>query len=136
MNDLSQEIRSVVKERQLRHPPERVWRALTQKHLIEDWLMDNDFVPEVGHRFELRAAWGVVTGEVLVVHPYETLAYSWQARGLESVVTWTLFETEKGTRLHMEQKGFRTDQEQAYRGAMAGWNQFLERLQTVVSLLK
>lgn len=47
--------RSVVKERNLRHPPEKVWRALTQQHLIEDWMMENDFRPEVGHRFAFNA---------------------------------------------------------------------------------
>lgn len=50
--------RSVVKERELKHAPEKVWRALTQKHLMEDWLMISDFKPEVGHRFDLEADWG------------------------------------------------------------------------------
>ena len=46
------EIRSVVVERELPHPPEKLWRALTQPHLIEQWLMKNDFRPAVGHRFK------------------------------------------------------------------------------------
>jgi uncharacterized protein YndB with AHSA1/START domain len=37
------------------HPPEKIWRALTQGPLIEEWLMKNDFQPLVGHRFNLRA---------------------------------------------------------------------------------
>jgi uncharacterized protein YndB with AHSA1/START domain len=40
--------RSVVIERQLSHPPEKIWRALTQGPLIEEWLMKNDFQPVVG----------------------------------------------------------------------------------------
>ena len=47
---------SVVIEKELPHPPEKVWRALTQGALIEDWLMHNDFEPTVGHEFTLRAA--------------------------------------------------------------------------------
>jgi uncharacterized protein YndB with AHSA1/START domain len=33
------------------HPPEKIWRALTEGALIEEWLMKNDFQPVVGHRF-------------------------------------------------------------------------------------
>jgi uncharacterized protein YndB with AHSA1/START domain len=31
------EIRSVVVERDIPHPPEKIWRALTQPHLIAEW---------------------------------------------------------------------------------------------------
>jgi uncharacterized protein YndB with AHSA1/START domain len=41
---------SVVVEREVSFPPEKIWRALTQPHLIEEWLMKNDFKPVVGHR--------------------------------------------------------------------------------------
>jgi len=70
--------RSVVVERELPFPPEKIWRALTQPHLLEEWLMKTDFAPSVGHRFTLRGEWGgVLDGEVLVVEPHRTLAYSW-----------------------------------------------------------
>ena len=52
--------RSVVVEREIPYPPEKIWRALTQPHLIEEWLMKNDFNPVVGHRFKLRGDWGGV----------------------------------------------------------------------------
>ena len=51
--------RSVVIEREMPHPPEKVSRALTEGPLIEEWLMKNDFQPVVDHRFQLRADWGV-----------------------------------------------------------------------------
>ncbi len=54
MNDTSIETRSVVVEREFAFPPEKLWRALTQPHLIEEWLMKNDFKPVVGHSFNLR----------------------------------------------------------------------------------
>jgi uncharacterized protein YndB with AHSA1/START domain len=41
---------SVVIEREVPYPPEKIWRALTQPHLIEEWLMNNDFKPVVGHQ--------------------------------------------------------------------------------------
>ena len=60
MNDTATEARSVILEREMPYPPEKIWRALTQPHLIEEWLMKNDFKPVVGHRFSLRGDWGGV----------------------------------------------------------------------------
>jgi uncharacterized protein YndB with AHSA1/START domain len=132
MNETSTETRSVVVERELPHPPEKIWRALTQPHLIEEWLMKNDFKPVVGHRFNLRGDWGSVDCRVLAVEPNKTLSYTWAAYGLESVVTWTLIPTSTGTRLRMEQSGFRSDQQQAYQGAKHGWQQFFANLEQVL----
>ena len=125
--------RSVVIEREMPHPPEKIWRALTQNSLIEEWLMKNDFQPVVGHRFKLRADWGAVECEVLAVEPNKTLSYTWAAYGLESVVTWILAPTSTGTHLRMEQSGFRSDQQQAYHGAKAGWQQFIGNLEQVLA---
>jgi uncharacterized protein YndB with AHSA1/START domain len=127
--------RSVVVERELPHPPEKVWRALTQSQLIEEWLMKNDFKPVVDHRFNLRADWGAVDCQVLAVEPDKTLSYTWEAYGLESVITWTLTPTSTGTHLRMEQSGFQPDQEQAYQGAKGGWKQFFAALERVVAKL-
>ena len=129
------ESRSVVVERELAHPPEKLWRALTQPHLIEEWLMKNDFKPTVGHRFNLSGEWGgVLDCEVLVVEPNKELAYTWNfvhddpAFNLRSIVTFTLTPTRTGTHLRVEQSGFRPDQRQAFGGANAGWRQFLAKL--------
>ena len=54
MSEPSAGTRSVVVEREVPFPPEKIWRALTQPHLIEEWLMKNDFKPVVDHRFNLR----------------------------------------------------------------------------------
>ena len=133
MNEAATETRSVVIEREVPFPPERIWRALTQPHLIEEWLMQNDFEPVVGHTFSLRADWGAVDCKVLAVEPNRTLSYTWAAYGLESVVTWTLTRTSTGTSLRMEQSGFRTDQEQAYQGAQYGWRRFHANLDKVLA---
>ncbi len=134
------ETRAVVVERELPHPPAKIWRALTQPHLMEEWLMKNDFRPVVGHRFNLRGEWGgVLDCEVLVVEPDKALSYTWNfahddaAFNLESVVTFTITATNTGTLLRMEQVGFRPDQKQAFGGANAGWQQFLAKLEEVLA---
>ena len=133
MSDASTQTRSFVIEREIPHPPEKIWRALTQPHLVEEWLMKNDFRPVVGHNFRLTADWGAVDCRVQAVEPNKRLSYSWAAYGLESIVTWTLTPTSTGTHLRMEQSGFRPDQEQAYQGAKFGWQRFLASLEQVVA---
>ena len=137
MKEPSTGTRSVVVEREIPHPPEKIWRALTQPHLIEEWLMKNDFKPVVGHHFNLRRnpqpdVSIVVDCQVLVIEPNRTLSYSWAAYGLESVVTWTLTPTSSGTHLRMEQSGFRPDQKQAFGGAKGGWRQVFAKLEQVL----
>ena len=136
MTTTESQTRSVIVEREFPHPPEKVWRALTESSLMEQWLMKNDFEPAAGHRFQLRADWGAVDGEVLGVEPAKALSYTWAAFGLESVVTWTLTPTSTGTHLRMEQSGFPMDQDQAYKGAMYGWKNFIGQLERVVAGLE
>jgi uncharacterized protein YndB with AHSA1/START domain len=140
MTETLTETRSVIVEREIAHPPEKIWRALTQPHLIAEWLMRNDFNPVVGHCFNLRGDWGgVLDCEVLVVEPNRALSYTWDlthedpAFDLRSVVTFTLTPTGRGTHLRMEQSGFRPDQKHAYGGAKTGWPQFLAKLEQLVA---
>jgi len=133
-------VRSVVVEKEFAHPPEKVWRALTEGDLIKQWLMENDFQPVVGRRFQFRLPpmpqWdGVIQSEVLISKPYERLSYRWDSLGLESVVAWTLTPTEGGTLVRMEQTGFRDYQEAAYKGATYGWKGFFGGLERVVGEL-
>src|SRR5262249_23894184 len=134
------EIKTVVVERDIAHPSEKLWRALTQPHLIEEWLMKNDFAPRVGHRFNLRGDWGgVLDCEVLIVEPNKELSYTGNFRhddaafNLESVVTFTLTPTGTGTRLRVEQTGFRAEQRQAFGGARHGWEQFFANLELTLA---
>jgi uncharacterized protein YndB with AHSA1/START domain len=138
MKEPSAETRSVVVEREFAFPPEKIWRALTQPHLIEEWLMKNDFKPIAGHRFNLQKTPQpdmniVVDCQVQIVEPNKILSYTWVAYGLDSVVTWTLTPTSTGTHLRMEQSGFRPDQRQAYGGARGGWQQFFANLERVLA---
>ena len=138
MNDTANATtRTLVIERSFAHAPEKIWRALTQGALLEDWLMPTDFEPSVGRRFQFRSTpmpqWnGIIDGEVLEVEPPQRLAYRWDSLGLESVVTWTLTRTADGTLVRMEQAGFRADQDHAYRGAGYGWQKFFGNLESLL----
>lgn len=134
------ETRSVIVEREIPHPPEKLWRALTQPPLIAEWLMNNDFQPVVGHGFKFRADYlpnGALDCEVLAVEPNRMLSYTWgstsdnSAFSVKSVVTFTLTPTRTGTHLRMVQSGFRPDQRQAFGGALQGWQRFLSNLEQV-----
>jgi uncharacterized protein YndB with AHSA1/START domain len=129
---------TLVIEREMPHSPEKIWRALTEGPLLEDWLMTNDFQPVVGHRFSFRAApkpnWnGIIDCEVLVVEPNARLSYSWGSLGTGSVVAWTLTPTESGTHLRMEQSGFPSEEGANYKGAKYGWQKFIGNLERVVA---
>ena len=127
----------------LPHPPEKVWRALTDPDLIARWLMPGDFRLEVGHRFTfagfpLPAAGfgGVGHSEVLAFEPGRTLRLAWRAApddasSLDSTVTFTLVPEGRGTRLFLVHDGF--DPDDAYQAASrrfmgSGWPGVLERL--------
>jgi uncharacterized protein YndB with AHSA1/START domain len=55
MNEQLAAARSIVVERVMPHPPEKIWRAVTEAHLVEQWLMANDFEPRLGAQFTFRA---------------------------------------------------------------------------------
>lgn len=134
------ETQSVIVERDISHPPEKIWRALTQPHLIAEWLMKNDFALDVGHRFSLSGEWGgTLDCEVLEIEPNAMLSYTWDyanddpALDLRSVVTFTLTPTRSGALLRIEQAGFRPDQPRAFGGAKFGWQQNFDKLEAVLA---
>lgn len=113
---------------ELAHPPQKVWRALTEPELLARWLMKTDLKPQVGRVFQFRRDplphWdGVIDCEILEIEEPRFISYTWRALGLDTVVSFTLEETEAGTRLTLEQSGFERDQGQAFGGARAGWKQ-------------
>jgi uncharacterized protein YndB with AHSA1/START domain len=130
---------TLVVEREMPHPPGKIWRALTQSALIADWLMENDFAPEVGRRFQFRArpmpGWsGVTNCEVIEADPPRRLAYRWgdgseSDSGLQTIVTWTLTPSAAGTMVRMEQSGFRPEDEGGYRAMSGGWPRMLAGLE-------
>jgi uncharacterized protein YndB with AHSA1/START domain len=137
MSNIAESTRSLVIERVFSHPPEKLWRALTETPLIAQWLMKNDFEAVAGRKFQFRSDpvpnWnGVIDCEVLIVDPLKQLSYSWSTMGAEFVVLWTLTPAEGGTHLRMEQSGFRPGQQAAYQGANYGWQRFFGSLERVL----
>ncbi len=96
----------------LPHPPEKVWRALSDPTLLAVWLMPNDFEPRVGHRFTFRTDPapgfdGIIRCEVLDLRAPELLRISWAGGpGLDTTVTWQLVAEGRGTRLFLTHEGF------------------------------
>ena len=118
MSDPKPDDDAVVVDCDLDHPPEKVWRALTEPKLLGAWLLPNDIRAEEGQRFTLREAPGAdapIDCEVLAAEKPRLLRYSWRGRdrdaggwALDTVVTFTLDGTAAGgTRLRIVHSGFR-----------------------------
>jgi uncharacterized protein YndB with AHSA1/START domain len=112
----------------LRHPPEKVWRALTEPELLREWLLPAiGFELEPGAGFTLQApqaypGWdGTVECRMLEIEEHRRLSYTWAVPFLDTVVTFDLTPTEAGTRLSIVQSGFRPEQKQEFGGARYGW---------------
>jgi uncharacterized protein YndB with AHSA1/START domain len=95
------------------YAPELVWDALTDPAALRAWLMENDFQPKLGHKFQFKAqpqpGWrGIVDCEVLTLDRPWKLSYSWQGdlNKPPQTVTWTLSKQGDGTKLFLEHTGF------------------------------
>ena len=113
------------------HPPEKIWRALTQGPLIEEWLMKNDFQPVVGQgsisaprpcrmerRHRLRGAGRRAPQAALL--QLERVG----RRGGEGPENHRHLDVDArsgGTLVRMEHSGFRPQDERNYQGADYGW---------------
>lgn len=130
------DLRTIRVDEFLPHPPEKVWRALTEPDLIARWLMPNDFKLEIGHRFTFQAFpmpaagfGGTGHSEVLEFEPEKMLRIAWRAApsdlsALDSTVTFTLEPEGTGTRLFLVHDGFDPDnpyQVAAHRIMSGGW---------------
>jgi uncharacterized protein YndB with AHSA1/START domain len=112
----------------LRHPPEKVWRALTEPELLREWLLPViGFKLQPGAEFTLKApqaypGWdGTVDCRMVEIEPHRKLSYTWTVPFLDTVVTFELTPTETGTRLSIVQSGFKPEQKQEFGGARYGW---------------
>ena len=118
---------SISFEFDLRHPPEKVWRALTDPVLLAEWLLpvvDLEFEPGAAFSFkaEPQPGWdGTVNCRFLEIEAPRKLSYTWAVGDIDTVVTFTLTPTASGTRLSLVQSGFKPDQKQNAGGARYGW---------------
>jgi uncharacterized protein YndB with AHSA1/START domain len=128
-------------EFELQHPPEKVWRALTEPELLSRWLLPVvGFGLEPGTAFTFKTdphpGWdGKVACRMLEVEGSERLSYTWTVPFLDTVVTFTLTPTPTGTRLTLVQSGFKEDQKREFGGARYGWKMMGDQLATLLASL-
>jgi uncharacterized protein YndB with AHSA1/START domain len=116
-------------------PIEKVWHALTDANTLAKWIMDNDFKPAVGHKFQFRKEqWNLfIDCEVLEVDEPNKLSYTWSGSGINTIVTWVLKHEEGTTYLHLEQTGFEKE-DQAFHGAKHGWVKMAGELEKMLAV--
>ena len=130
---------SISFEFDLHHPPEKVWRALTDPVLLAEWLL-----PVVGFKLEPGAAFtfkaqpqpgwdGIVNCRILEIDAPRKISYTWSVPFLDTVVTFTLTPTTSGTSLSLVQSGFKPDQKQNFGGARYGWKMMGGKLVDLLS---
>jgi uncharacterized protein YndB with AHSA1/START domain len=118
---------SISFEFDLRHPPEKVWRALTDPVLLTEWLL-----PVAGLELEPGAAFtfnsqpqpgwdGIVNCRFIEIEAPRTISWRWVVGDIDTVVTFNLAPTATGTRLSLVQSGFKPHQKQNAGGARYGW---------------
>jgi uncharacterized protein YndB with AHSA1/START domain len=120
----------------LRHSPEKVWRALTDPVLLAEWLLpviDLELDPGAAFKFQAPAfpGWdGTVNCRMLEIEEHRKLSYTWVVGEMEidTVVTFTLTPTASGTRLSLLQSGFKPENKQAFGGQRYGWKMMGNKL--------
>ena len=118
---------SIAFEFDLPHPPEKVWRALTDPVLLAEWLLPVvDLRLEPGAAFTFKAqpqpGWdGIVNCRFLEIEARRKLSWTWVVGDINTVVTFALAPTATGTRLSLVQSGFQPDQKKNFGGARYGW---------------
>ena len=111
----------------LHHSPEKVWRALTDPVLLTEWLLPViELKLEPGAAFTFKTqpqpGWdGIVNCRFLEIEAQRKLSWRWVVGDIDTIVTFTLTPTASGTRLFLEQSGFKPDQKRESGGARYGW---------------
>lgn len=124
-------IKTITLKRTFAYPPEMLWNALTDSDQLADWLMPNDFRPEVGHEFQFQTKPapgfdGIVNCKVLEITPMKLLKISWQGGGVDTTVSFLLTATGNGTELELRHDGFRLPNIIARLVLGSGWKKLLD----------
>src|SRR3981189_1848522 len=118
---------SISFEFDLKHTPQKVWRALTDPVLLAEWLLPVlDLKLEPGAAFTFKAQprprWdGIRNFRFLEIKAYRKLSYPGVVGDMDTVVTFALTPTASGTRLSVVQSGFKPNQKKNFGGARYGW---------------
>ncbi len=109
------ESKALIIEQEFNAPLELVWRAITEKELMEKWyFVVSDFKPEVGHKFQFEGGEKdkryMHLCEVVEVIPLKKLKYTWQYEGYEglSFVTFELSPLGEKTKVKLTHEGLET----------------------------
>lgn len=135
MNTKTDLVESIILERTLDAPLERVWTALTDVDEMREWYFDlKEFKPEIGFEFEF-----VVEHDgnnyhhlcrISEVIPQKKIAYTWRYKGQpgNSLVTFELLPEGGKTRLKLTHSGIGTFPKTpayAQKNFEAGWTQVI-----------
>ena len=102
-------------KKKLNHPIDKVWRALTDKEALSEWLMETGgFELSPGYTFQFKTTPrgkfdGIVDCKIKSVDAPYHLQYSWRAKGMAqaTIVTWSLRSIEDhATILTLTHDGF------------------------------
>ena len=138
-NTAPSQAESISFEFDLRHAPQKVWRALTDPELLGEWLLpvlDLELAPGAAFMFNAppQPGWdGKVNCRFLEIEAQRKLSYAWVVGGMNTVVTFTLTPTASGTRLSLLQSGFTPAQKKNFGGARYGWRLMGGRLEDLLA---
>jgi uncharacterized protein YndB with AHSA1/START domain len=95
----------------LGHPPELVWRALTDRRLLSEWFMQTDLEPHEGRAFrlfptDLPGLAGPIEGELIELAAPRRMVMLWRGTNMHCRIVWELEPVTDGARLKMAQTGF------------------------------
>ena len=126
----------IIIDRTYNAPPERVWKALTDREQMKKWYFDiAEFKPEVGFEFHFTGG----TPEKKYLHICKItevvvgkkLTYSWRYDGVKGIshVTFEIVKEGNQTRVRLTHKGidsFPEDDPNMKRGSfLQGWTQII-----------
>lgn len=129
----------ICKEVIINAPASKVWKALTEKNLVDKWFMPpENFKAEVGNTFHMTGSKDGVTYPhtctITELIPEKKLSYTWNMTVIdgETLVTWELQEQDGSTKLTLTHKGwdkvkFNTA-ELSLNDYHNGWNHFTNKL--------
>lgn len=139
--------KTILHSKQLNHAPKVVWKYISTKEFLSEWLMETDFELKVGHEFQF---WtkpkfslgfdGRVYCKVLEFKENESLKFSWKGGigdkvNLDTIVTLTIIPNASGCELRLEQSGFKAIKNAIPYFIMGkGWVKILDRLSKKITI--
>jgi uncharacterized protein YndB with AHSA1/START domain len=131
---------TLVFKRKLVHPPEAVWKALTDPDELSGWYMTKAVIDgRKGGTVDFRAGPSRlhVTGRILTWEPPMVFEHEWRVAagpelptGEDAIIRWELHREGEGTLLHLEHRNL--NRETAL-GFAPGTHSFLDRLSAQLS---